>query len=113
MRRTVEMFRLRACGPPLNMTDTEQSCIVNCSVTPIIAAGSRTDEPVTIVTGSSVLSPELFHGPAVHQGVGDGELVDVLQFVAEADAAGDGGDLHVGVGAQAVHDIEEGGFALD
>ena len=45
--------------------------------------------------------------------MGDGQFVDIFQFVAEADAAGDRGDLHAGEAAQAAHQIEERRFALD
>ena len=43
----------------------------------------------------------------------DGQLVDVFQLVAEADAAGDRGDFHAGELPQAVHQVEERRLALD
>ena len=43
---------------------------------------------------------------SVAQGVRYGQLVDILQFVAEAYAAGNGRNLDVGVLSQAVHYIE-------
>ena len=49
----------------------------------------------------------LFDLPAVEQGVGDRQFVDVFQLVAEADAPGDGGNFQFGKLPQAVHQVEE------
>lgn len=54
-----------------------------------------------------VLAPDaLLDLASVAQGVRYGQLVDILQFVAEAYAAGNGRNLDVGVLSQAVHYIE-------
>ena len=45
--------------------------------------------------------------------MGNGELVDILQLVAETDAPGDGRDLDPGVMPQAAHQVEKRGFSLD
>ena len=64
---------------------------------------------VMAASGQSAVS---LHFAAVAQGVGYGQLVDILQFVAEAYASGYGGDLHRGILPQTVHYVEECGLAL-
>ena len=50
---------------------------------------------------------------AVHQGVGYGELVDILQLIAKAYASCYGGDPNIGEHLQTVGEVEERGLTLD
>ena len=50
---------------------------------------------------------------SVYQGVGYGQLVDILQLVAKAYTSCYGRYLHRGELLQAVEDVEECGLALD
>ena len=49
---------------------------------------------------------------AVHDGAAQGQLVGIFDLIAHAHAAGQDGDLHVGIRGQAAKDVEIGGVAL-
>ena len=41
------------------------------------------------------------------------QLVDILQLIAKADTAGNGRNLDIGEGLEAIKEVEERGFALN
>ena len=54
-----------------------------------------------------------FHGPPVVQGMSDGQLVGVIEFVPESDASGDGREGNARTGGQAPGEVKRGGLPLD
>ena len=68
---------------------------------------AATGDPPAVRPGRSSLDL-----PAVHQRVGDGQFVDILQFVAEADAARDRRNFQPRELPEAVHQVEERRLAL-
>lgn len=69
---------------------------------PLLAAADMVRMPVGYWRRKSAL----LDLASVAQGVRYGQLVDILQFVAEAYAAGNGRNLDIGVLSQTVHYIE-------
>ena len=69
--------------------------------------------PGDFVTIIGVFLALLVNLAAIHHRLGDGMLIDILQLVAKADTASDGGNLHARVAAQTVHQVEHRSLALD